>query len=56
LAKERLRLSELLLQSLLRLDAITTDSEWEEARKERKAGVKEVQTLLDRIDGRTGED
>ncbi|KAF7315530.1 BAG domain-containing protein [Mycena indigotica] len=47
--KEHLRLSELLLQALLRLDAIST-GEWEEARKERKVAVKEVQELLDRLD------
>ncbi|KAJ7217898.1 hypothetical protein GGX14DRAFT_598528 [Mycena pura] len=48
--KEHIRLSELLLQSLLRLDAIVTDGEWEAARRERKAAVKEVQGLLDRLD------
>ncbi|TFY53941.1 hypothetical protein EVJ58_g9156 [Rhodofomes roseus] len=48
---EHRRLGELLLQSLLRLDAITAEGEWEEARKERKGAVKEVQTLLDRLDG-----
>ncbi|KAJ7497449.1 BAG domain-containing protein [Mycena latifolia] len=48
--KEHIRLSELLLQSLLRLDAITTDGEWEAARRERKAAVKEVQALLDSLD------
>nr|GAT56283.1 predicted protein [Mycena chlorophos] len=47
--KEHLRLSELLLQALLRLDGIAV-GEWEEARKERKVAVKEVQTLLDRLD------
>ncbi|KAJ7446218.1 hypothetical protein B0H11DRAFT_2085611 [Mycena galericulata] len=52
--KEHTRLSELLLQALLRLDAITTDGEWEAARKERKAAVKEVQALLDRLDGGGG--
>ncbi|KAJ6594058.1 hypothetical protein B0H19DRAFT_1093588 [Mycena capillaripes] len=52
--KEHIRLSELLLQSLLRLDAITTDGEWDVARKERKAAVKEVQALLDRLDGSGG--
>lgn len=41
----------MLLQSLLRLDAITTEGEWEEARKERKGAVKEVQSLLDKLDG-----
>jgi len=48
---EHTRLAELLLQSLLRLDAINVEGEWEVARKERKAGVKEVQGLLDRLDG-----
>ncbi|KAJ7072190.1 hypothetical protein C8F01DRAFT_1102898 [Mycena amicta] len=48
--KEHLRLSELLLQALLRLDAISTDGDWEDARKERKQAVKEVQGLLDRLD------
>ncbi|KAK0217895.1 hypothetical protein IW262DRAFT_1101156 [Armillaria fumosa] len=50
LEKEHARLGELLLQSLLRLDAISTDGEWEDARRERKAAVKEVQALLDRLD------
>jgi BAG domain len=48
--QEHSRLGELLLQSLLRLDAITAEGEWEQARKERKAGVREVQSLLDRLD------
>ncbi|THV02407.1 hypothetical protein K435DRAFT_653468 [Dendrothele bispora CBS 962.96] len=48
--KEHARLSELLLQSLLRLDAVSTDPEWDHARKERKAGVKEVQSYLDQLD------
>ncbi|SJL03816.1 uncharacterized protein ARMOST_07173 [Armillaria ostoyae] len=50
LEKEHARLGELLLQSLLRLDAISTDGEWEDARRERKAAVKEVQALLDQLD------
>ncbi|KAH9942266.1 uncharacterized protein BXZ73DRAFT_74553 [Epithele typhae] len=50
LAHEHVRLGELLLQSLLRLDAITAEGEWETARKERKGAVKEVQSLLDRLD------
>jgi len=49
--KEHTRLGELLLQSLLRLDAISTDGEFEDARKERKIAVNEVQGLLDRLDG-----
>ncbi|TFK73889.1 hypothetical protein BDN72DRAFT_834211 [Pluteus cervinus] len=48
--KEHTRLGELLLQSLLRLDAVTPDSQWEEARRERKDAVREVQALLDRLD------
>ncbi|CCM00055.1 uncharacterized protein FIBRA_02082 [Fibroporia radiculosa] len=51
LAREHIRLGELLLQSLLRLDAITAEGEWEEARRERKGAVREVQALLDRLDG-----
>ena len=41
----------MLLQSLLRLDAISAEGEWETARRERKGAVKEVQALLDRLDG-----
>ena len=51
LTQEHTRLGELLLQSLLRLDAINAEGEWEEARKERKSAVREVQGLLDRLDG-----
>lgn len=50
LDQEHTRLGELLLQSLLRLDAIHAENEWEQARKDRKAGVREVQALLDRLD------
>lgn len=50
LQQEHARLGELLLQSLLRLDAITPESEWEDARKARKAAVKEVQSDLDKLD------
>lgn len=49
--QEHVRLGEILLQSLLRLDAIITEGEWLDARKERKGAVKEVQSLLDRLDG-----
>jgi predicted component of type VI protein secretion system len=46
------RLSELLLQSLLRLDAMhLAGSDWPDARAERKAAVREVQGVLDRLDG-----
>ncbi|RPD78198.1 hypothetical protein L226DRAFT_285558 [Lentinus tigrinus ALCF2SS1-7] len=50
-AQEHVRLGELLLQSLLRLDAISAEGDWEVARRERKGAVKEVQALLDRLDG-----
>ncbi|KAF9233027.1 hypothetical protein BU15DRAFT_54408 [Melanogaster broomeanus] len=46
------RLSELLLQSLLRLDALHISGvDWPEARQQRKAAVREVQGVLDRLDG-----
>lgn len=49
---EHTRLSELLLQSLLRLDAMhLAGSDWPDARAERKAAVREVQGVLDRLDG-----
>lgn len=51
LRQEHTRLGELLLQSLLRLDALLTESEWVDARKERKGAVKELQGMLDRLDG-----
>lgn len=51
-ASDHTRLSELLLQSLLRLDAMhLAGSDWPEARAERKAAVREVQGVLDRLDG-----
>ncbi|KAG8956338.1 hypothetical protein FRC04_004418 [Tulasnella sp. 424] len=51
LKQEHTRLGELLLQSLLRLDALTPQSEWVEARSARKTAVKEVQNLLTQLDG-----
>jgi len=50
--KEHARLSELLLQSLLRLDALAMNSDagWDDARRQRKDAVKEVQSLLDTLD------
>lgn len=48
--KEHLRLGELLLQSLIRLDAIVPESTWDHARKDRKEAVREVQDMLDRLD------
>lgn len=47
---EHTRLGELLLQALLRLDAINIDSSWTEARRERKGAVRAVQGVLDRLD------
>lgn len=49
-ATEHTRLGELLLQALLRLDAITIDSTWLDARRERKGAVRAVQGVLDRLD------
>ncbi|KAG9018627.1 hypothetical protein FRB90_011113 [Tulasnella sp. 427] len=51
LKQEHTRLGELLLQSLLRLDALMPQSEWTEARSARKTAVKEVQSLLSQLDG-----
>ena len=42
--------SETLLQALLQLDSVNVRSEWTEARAARKAAVKAVQALLDRVD------
>ncbi|KAH8828579.1 hypothetical protein DL96DRAFT_1528383 [Flagelloscypha sp. PMI_526] len=50
MSKDHRRLGELLLQTLLRLDAINPDGEWEDARRERKTAVKEVQAILDNLD------
>ncbi|KZT57795.1 hypothetical protein CALCODRAFT_452682 [Calocera cornea HHB12733] len=43
------RLGELILQVLLRLDALGVEG-WEEARKERRAAVKHAQDMLNRLD------
>ncbi|KAF9263294.1 hypothetical protein L218DRAFT_927772, partial [Marasmius fiardii PR-910] len=48
--KEHLRLSEMLLQSLLRLDAVSPDPAWEAVRRDRKNAVKEVQGYIDQLD------
>lgn len=48
---EHKRLGELLLQSLLRLDALSPESQWTEARMERKQAVKEIQNMLTELDG-----
>lgn len=50
LKKEHIRLSEMLLQSLLRLDSVHTEPDWESARLQRKEAVKELQMHLDRLD------
>lgn len=47
---EHTRLGELLLQALLRLDALSIDSTWVDARRERKGAVRAVQGVLDRLD------
>jgi hypothetical protein len=47
---EHKRLGELLLQSLLRLDALVPEGQWTEARLERKKAVKDIQLLLDQLD------
>ncbi|KAJ6587072.1 hypothetical protein DFH09DRAFT_244939 [Mycena vulgaris] len=48
--KERLRLSELSLRFLERLDAVAIESDWEEARRQRRSAVKEVQKLQEMLD------
>ena len=53
-AQTHTKLSELLLQSLLRLDAMAPEGGWEDARRERKGAVREVQGVLDRLDGEWG--
>ncbi|KAF9567983.1 hypothetical protein CPC08DRAFT_813800 [Agrocybe pediades] len=50
LAKDHTRIGELLLQALLRLDAIAPEQDWATARADRKAAVKELQSLLDQLD------
>jgi len=45
-----LYLSEILLQGLLKLDSIEIPSGYEDARKERKEAVRQVQDVLDRVD------
>ncbi|KAG8931540.1 hypothetical protein FRC02_002528 [Tulasnella sp. 418] len=50
LRQEHNRLGEMLLQSLLRLDAVAPETDWMQARQERKLAVKEVQGMLDRLD------
>jgi hypothetical protein len=49
--KERARLSELLLQTLERLDGIAMEPGWETCRQDRRNCVVEVQRLQDALDG-----
>lgn len=50
LSNQFVALSEILLQSLLKLDGFEIDVEWNEARAARKDSVRLVQSLLDRLD------
>ncbi|CAE7054508.1 unnamed protein product [Rhizoctonia solani] len=45
------KFAELLLQALLRFDAFQPEGEWSKAREVRKGAVKEVQGMLDKLDG-----
>lgn len=45
------KFAELLLQALLRFDSFQPEGEWNKAREVRKGAVKEVQGMLDRLDG-----
>ncbi|KAG9126211.1 hypothetical protein FRC07_004429 [Ceratobasidium sp. 392] len=45
------KFAELLLQALLRFDAFQPEGEWTKAREVRKGAVKEVQGMLDKLDG-----
>ncbi|KAJ1304751.1 hypothetical protein OPQ81_005889 [Rhizoctonia solani] len=45
------KFAELLLQALLRFDAFQPEGEWNKAREVRKGAVKEVQGVLDKLDG-----
>lgn len=47
---EHRRLGELLLQSLLRLDALSPETHWTEARTRRKQAVKQIQAMLSELD------
>lgn len=50
LEKEHMRLGELLLQGLLRLDALVPEGTWQDARSQRKGAVREVQNMLEKLD------
>ncbi|QRV79402.1 BAG domain protein [Ceratobasidium sp. AG-Ba] len=45
------KFAELLLQALLRFDSFQPEGEWNKAREVRKGAVKEVQGMLDQLDG-----
>ncbi|KAF8608985.1 hypothetical protein BDV93DRAFT_214413 [Ceratobasidium sp. AG-I] len=45
------KFAELLLQALLRFDSFQPEGEWNRAREVRKGAVKEVQGMLDQLDG-----
>ncbi|ELU42702.1 BAG domain-containing protein [Rhizoctonia solani AG-1 IA] len=45
------KFAELLLQALLKFDAFQPEGEWSKAREVRKGAVKEVQSVLDKLDG-----
>lgn len=55
LQKEHARLSELLLRGLLDMDGIEIPSQWTEARKERKEGVRKLQGEINKVDDAWGE-
>jgi hypothetical protein len=48
--KTYLMVSEILLQTLMKLDGFEIESQWTEARKARKEGIRKVQELLDKVD------
>lgn len=48
--QQQLYVSEILLQTLLKLDSFDIDSNWTEARKVRKTAIKQIQDTLDRVD------
>lgn len=48
--KTLLYLSEILLQTMLKLDSLDIDPSWQEARKARKEGIKSIQARLDQVD------
>ena len=50
LKRKQVYLSEMLLQTLLKLDGFEIDSRWTDARKARKEGIRSIQDMLDRVD------